>query len=186
MNRDAFRKLPPVVGVEDGSFQKGITTKALLTAVLFKDFLIEDVKIAKITVDGFDATETLTKILEGWIFGAVILAGVSFAGFNVIDPLVIYKKYGKPVIVVTRTKPDNKAVKTALRKHFADWETRFEVFEKLSLPFEKIVFADKTPIYIKVVGSNARWAKNLVSAFSILGKIPEPLRVARIIARGLS
>jgi len=50
-----------VVGVEDGSFQKAITTKALLAAVLFKGLKIESVQIMKITVDGLDATRKLVK-----------------------------------------------------------------------------------------------------------------------------
>jgi endonuclease V-like protein UPF0215 family len=47
----------PIVGVEDGSFQKGITQRALLAAVLFRGLGIEDVKFTKITVDGLDATD---------------------------------------------------------------------------------------------------------------------------------
>jgi endonuclease V-like protein UPF0215 family len=50
-----------VVGVEDGSFKKGITPKALLVAVLFKELKIESVQIMKITVDGLDATPKTVK-----------------------------------------------------------------------------------------------------------------------------
>ena len=54
MSQSAFRNTP-VVGVEDGSFQKGITPKALLVAALFEGFKVEGVQIMKITVDGLDA-----------------------------------------------------------------------------------------------------------------------------------
>jgi hypothetical protein len=66
-----------VVGVEDGSFQKGITPQALLAAVLLKELQIERVQIMKIAVDGLDATQKLVKTLRGWKFRAVMLAGVS-------------------------------------------------------------------------------------------------------------
>jgi endonuclease V-like protein UPF0215 family len=183
--QDAFRSLP-VVGVEDGSFQKGVTFQALLAAVLFRDLHIEDLKITKVTVDGLDATKRLIEILSFWKFEAVFLAGVSFAGFNMIDPAVIHRKFGKPVIIITRTKPDNKAVKRALKKHFEDWKVRFEVFEKLGLPYDFVVFSSRSLVYVKTVGASAEWACNLVKALSILGKVPEPIRVARLIARGLS
>ena len=98
MSRSAFRNTP-VVGVEDGSFQKSITPKALLAAVLFKGLKIESVRVTKITVDGLDATQKLVKNLRAWTFRAVILGGVSFAGFNVIDPMIVYEEFGKPVIV---------------------------------------------------------------------------------------
>lgn len=123
MSRSAFRNAP-VVGVEDGFSQKGITPNALLVAALFEGFKVEGVQIMKITVDGLDATQKLVKTLRAWTFGAVILWGVSFAGFNVIDPTIVYEEFGKPVIVISRTKPDNKAVKRALQCHFEDWQIR--------------------------------------------------------------
>jgi len=185
MSRSAFRNMP-VVGVEDGSFQKGITPKAFLAAVLFKELKIEDVKVVRITVDGLDATGKLAKILSRWRFEAVMLAGVSFAGFNVIDPTIIHEEFGKPVIVVSRTKPDNKAVKQALQRHFEDWRVRWGVFEKLGLIHKVIVSAGVPPVYVETVGIDIERASGLISTLSVCSRIPEPIRVARLIARGLS
>ena len=185
MPRNAFPNLP-MVGVEDGSFQKGITIKTVLAAVLFRNLHIEDVKVKKITVDGFEATERLKEMLSSWNFEAVLLAGISFAGFNVIDPILIHEEFNKPVIIITRTKPNNKAVKKALEKHFEDWKRRFEVFEKIGLPYERLSFAGKSPVYVKAIWASFNWACTLIHGSSILGVVPEPLRVARLIARGLS
>jgi endonuclease V-like protein UPF0215 family len=115
-----------------------------------------------------------------------MLAGVSFAGFNIIDPTTIHEKFEKPVIIVTRTKPDNKAVHRALQRHFKDWRIRWEVFQKLG-PFYKVaVLADEPPIYVKTIGVNVKWARNLIRVLTVCGRVPEPIRVARLIARGLS
>ncbi|MGB9778302.1 MAG: DUF99 family protein [Candidatus Bathyarchaeales archaeon] len=174
------------VGVEDGSFQKGITREALLAIVLLRQATIKNVKITKITVDGLDATEKLTKILENWKFDALLLAGVSYAGFNLINPVLIYEKFKKPIIIIAQTKPNNKAVKRALKRHFEDWETRWKVFQKLG-PIHKIhIKSGETPLYMETVGANIRWASNLVRSLCFCGRIPEPLRAARLIARGLS
>ncbi len=185
MSRSAFRNAP-VVGVEDGSFQKGITPKALLAAVLFKELKIERVQITKITVDGLDATQKLVKTLRPWRFRAVILGGVSFAGFNVIDPTIVYEEFGKPVIVISRTKPDNKAVKRALQCHFEDWQIRWAVFEKVGLIHKVLVLASEPPVYVETVGAPIKWAVQLIRALSVCSRIPEPIRIARLIARGLS
>lgn len=176
----------PTVGVEDGSFQKGITRRALLAAVLFRNAKIENIKITKITVDGLDATKKLAEILSEWEFAAVLLAGVSFAGFNLVDPTIIHEEFGKPVIIISRKKPDNKAVKLALKRHFEDWKTRWEVFKRLGLIHKIIVSAGEPPIYVETVGVDFGWAYNLIRALSICGRVPEPIRVARLIARGLS
>jgi endonuclease V-like protein UPF0215 family len=175
-----------VVGVEDGSFQKGMTPKALLVAVLFKGLKVESVQITKIIVDGLDATQKLVKTLTGWKFGAVMLAGVSFAGFNVIDPTIVYEEFGKPVIIISRTKPDNKAVKRALQCHFEDWQIRWAVFEKLGLIHKALVLASEPPVYVETVGAPIKWAVLLIRALSVYSRIPEPIRTARLIARGLS
>ncbi|MEM3695364.1 MAG: DUF99 family protein [Candidatus Bathyarchaeia archaeon] len=175
-----------MVGVEDGSFKKGITRKAKLVAVLFLETKIEDLRVTTITVDGMDATEALLKMIEEWSFGAVLLSGVSFAGFNIIDPTVICEKYGKPVVVVSRTMPDNMAVKRALRRHFKDWKMRWGIFEKLGNVYEVKVIEDAAPVYVEVIGETFTWACTLIRSFSFCGRIPEPLRVARLIAKGVS
>lgn len=185
MNRNAFQKMS-IVGVEDGSFLKVITRKALLAAVLLRGLEIKDVKIAKITVDGLDATKKFAGILNQWMFDAVILAGVSFAGFNIIDPTMIHERFGRPVIIISRTKPHNKAVKRALQRHFEDWAIRWEVFEKLGAIHEVTVLAEEPPVYVETVGVDIRWACNLIQALAVCGRVPEPIRVARLIARGLS
>jgi endonuclease V-like protein UPF0215 family len=185
MSQNAFRN-KRVVGVEDGSFQKGITSRALLAVVLFKGLKIEGVKIARIVVDGLDATEKLGEVLGGWEFEAVLLAGVSFAGFNVIDPTIIHEEFGNPVIVISRTKPNSKAVKRALERYFEDWQSRWSVFERLGLVHKVVVSASEPPVYVETVGVRVGWAGKLIRALSVCCRIPEPIRVARLIARGLS
>jgi hypothetical protein len=185
MRLNVFRNTP-VVGVEDGSFQKGLARSALLAAVLFRGLEIENVKITEITIDGLDATKKLAEILSEWEFAAVLLAGISFAGFNIINPTAIHEKFKKPIIIVTRTKPDNKAVHRALQRHFKDWRIRWEVFQKLDSFHKMAVLADEPSIYVETIGADAKWAYNLIHALSVCCRVPEPIRVARLIARGLS
>jgi endonuclease V-like protein UPF0215 family len=185
MNRNAFRNML-VVGVEDGSFCKGITRRALLAAVLFRGVKIESVRMAQIAVDGLDATRKLTEILDGWKFVAVLLGGLSFAGFNVIDPSIIYSESGKPVVIVSRTKPDNIAVKRALERHFGDWRVRWRVFAKMGSPSRLVVVKDEPPIYVETLGVDLAWSSNLIRALSVRCRVPEPIRVARLVAQGLS
>jgi len=181
MCRSAYRNFR-IVGVEDGSFQK-TSQKALLAAVLLQKEWIEDVGFSYITVDGLDATEKLIEILSGWKFDAVMLAGLSFGGFNIIDPHEVFKHFHKPVIVVSRTKPNNVAVKRALQRHFADWERRWKIFEKVA-PVYRVNTVP--PLYIEVVGVSFSAAVKILKAEMFVCRVPESLRVARLIARGLS
>lgn len=71
-------------------------------------------------MDGLDASNKLIIMLRQCVFDAVMLAGVSLAGFNLVEPTLVFEEFGKPIIVISRTKPDNIAVKNALFRHFED------------------------------------------------------------------
>ncbi len=179
-----------VVGVEDGGFSRGpqgySTQKALFVCVLLRGNWINDFQADIITVDGLDATEALVSMLRRWSFDAVMLAGVSFAGFNLVDPSVIFEEFSIPVIVISRTKPNNVAVKNALHQHFEDWRVRWSIFEKLGPVFEVVSMPTEPPVYLEVIGAELEWASKLIRATSACCRIPEPVRVARLVARGLT
>lgn len=59
------------------------------------------------------------------------------------------------------------------------------MFEKLGLVHKVVVSASEPPVYVETVGVRVGWAGKLVRAFSVCSGIPEPIRVARLIARGL-
>lgn len=179
-----------VVGVEDGGFTRQPfslhTQKTFLVCAVFEGLTLAECLIEKITVDGLDATEKLLELLRNTSFDAIMLAGVSFAGFNVIDAKAAFETFSKPIAIFSATKPDNLAVKNALRKHFRDWHVRWKVFEKLG-PIHRIETKPyRGSVYVEIVGAELEWIKRLLNAFTVLGKMPEPLRVARLIARGLT
>jgi endonuclease V-like protein UPF0215 family len=179
-----------VVGVEDGGFSRKLQgrdiQKALFICALLRGTWINDLQTDTVTVDGLDATEKLSSMLRRWSFDAVMLAGVSFAGFNLVDPTSVFEEFGKPVIVISRTKPNNIAVKNALHRHFEDWQIRWRVFQKLGSVYEIVSMPCEPPIYVEVVGSELDWARRLIRATSVCCRVPEPVRVARLVARGLT
>lgn len=189
MHQSAYQQFR-VVGVEDGGFSKKTldfgVSKALFVAVLFLGRRLYDFQLDEITVDGLDATEKLSEMLRRWSFDTVILAGVSFAGFNLVDSASIFEEFKKPVIIVARTRPDNVRVKNALRQHFEDWRIRWNIFEKLGPVYKVISMVNESPIYVEVVGTRLDWAKRVLRYLSMCCRIPEPIRVARLIAQGLT
>jgi len=176
-----------VVGVEDGGFSRESDIQnALLVAVLLQGTSIIDLQMESIKVDGLDATEKLISMLSRWSFDSVVLAGVSFAGFNLVDACVVFEEFKKPVIVVARSKPNSAAVKNALLQHFEDWEARLRLIEKLGTVYEIVSMPNEPPIHTEIIGADPKWANNLIRRLSTCCRIPEPIRVARLIARGLT
>jgi len=93
--------------------------------VLFEGPRILDLKLGEIEVDGLDVQRTLISLLGSLSYDVVMLSGVSFGGFNVVNLKLLAGKVGRPVIAVIRERPENKAVLAALRKHFGDWRERW-------------------------------------------------------------
>ncbi|MHC1601318.1 MAG: endonuclease dU [Candidatus Nezhaarchaeales archaeon] len=182
-----------LLGVEDGSFspqkfqRKG---KTILCAVLMEDFRIEDIALRLIDVDGLDATEKLLDMAKNFkMLDAIILGGITFAGFNLVDPIAVHAELKVPIIIVTDEKPDNQAVLDALKKHFEDWKQRYEVFERLaevSPIYEAKLNPKENPTYIEVVGLEFQKALEILRRITVRGRIPEPVRIASRIAKALS
>jgi len=86
----------------------------------------------EVSIDGMDATKILIKLLNKSRhkeqLRVVMLKGITFGGFNMIDISKIYDRTKLPVIVVNRKKPNLEKIKKAL-KHFKDFKKRWECVE---------------------------------------------------------
>lgn len=183
--------LTVAVGVQDGSFeafQRGIASAIQHTSLCLTKLagaVIQDIRVGCITVDGLDSTDVLLNNLADWNYDCLILGGATFAGFNVVDVEIVYKTTGKPVIVYSPKMPDMDATLGALRKHFSDWELRWGRYEALGELHEYRI-ADYPTIYYEVVGESTSYAEKVLNEQAIHGRTPEAVRVADIIAKGVS
>ena len=176
-----------LVGVEDGSFEAfkpGQST--LLCAVLMIGDRVETLRLGRITVDGRDAMDVLLSMLVNTRCDAVILGGVSFAGFNVVDPHRLSDELGVPVIVYSGDRPDSASVLNALKTHFSDWEDRWTPLARLGDVYSVTTKTGSPPVFFEVVKESKAWAESVLRSSSSLTRIPEPVRVAGIVARGLT
>jgi len=183
-----IRKVKPeirVVGFDDGTFSfssKLKRNKTLLFGVVMKSSKEVVGAVSRwITVDGTDATEKLIDAVVNSRFkdlGVIMLKGITYGGFNVVDLEALHRETGLPVIVVVRKRPDLKAMELALRKHFPDWEERVKLLRKAPPLLEMI----PGKLYVQVVGLEPETAFEVVKVTTRTGLIPEPLRLAHIVA----
>ena len=179
------------VGAQDGSFeafQRGVARAIQYTSLCLTKLagpVIQDIRLARITVDGLDSTEVLVNNLGGWEYDVLILGGATFAGFNVVDVENVYKSTEKPVIVFSPKMPDMEATLYALRKHFPDWEMRWNKYEALGELYE-LRLGDPPSVYYEVVGESTSYAEKVLMEQAINSRTPEAVRVADLIAKGVS
>jgi len=176
------------IGIDDGPFPPktdDTIRHAPLLAVWLKGPHLQQLRNDWITVDGLDATRKAEHLLKGFAQVPVLLSGVTFGGFNLIDPWKIEKLCKAPVIVVIGSRPDNRAVKLALSRHFPDWKERWDLIRSLG-PLHRIrTMAGEGPVFFERFGCSTRDAAVILKSWAFVSRIPEPLRVAGIVARGL-
>ena len=173
-----------IIGIDDGPFTKQQEYAPLVAALLDGPHL-RDVRVTRVTVDGLDATVKTVKLLGRWRPAPTILSGVTFAGFNLIDPHVLQEKFRVPVVVVVGSRPDNRAVKRALVKHFPDWKQRWAIIRSLG-PLRRVrTNPDESPIYYESFGCTPQEAASILKCCSYVSRLPEPVRIAGLLAAGL-
>jgi uncharacterized protein len=191
MHRRASRNstLTSCVGIDDGPFlpRRLGGFKAPLVAAQLKGPHLVKARVAWISVDGMDATSVASRMLGSLSVqrSPVLLAGATFAGFNIINPRVLQRKFRTPTIVVIGSRPDNRAVKRALIRHFPDWRRRWRVLSSLGPLRQAQTVQNEGPIFYEAFGCSDDEARKVLKEWAYVSRIPEPLRVAGLVARGL-
>ena len=177
------------IGIEDGPFlprRLGESTAPLVVAELKGPHLVK-ARAAWISVDGLDATLVASRLLGSFQLrdSAILLAGATFAGFNIINPRVLQRKFRTPTIVVIGSRPNNRAVKRALVRHFPDWRRRWRILSALGPLHQVRTVRNEGPIFYETFGCADNEARKILTEWAYVSRIPEPLRVAGLVARGL-
>lgn len=175
-----------VLGIDDSPFDfkqgKSLVVGALVRAPNY----LEAVMRTEVTVDGDDSTDQLVRMVSGSHHSdqmrAIIIDGIALAGFNVIDIDRLHDESGIPVLTVTRDQPDLEGMKAALKKHFGDWERRFELVSRHQL---RRIKTEHKPLYACGLGLDWAEFEELVGLCTVRGAVPEPLRIAHLISSAL-
>jgi endonuclease V-like protein UPF0215 family len=83
-----------------------------------------------------------------------------------------------------RSYPDFDKIRSALR-NFSDGEVRWNIIRKAGEIEKLSTGRNGTPIYVQKVGIGTKSAEKIIRLTSIRSNIPEPLRVAHLIATGI-
>ena len=171
-----------VIGWDDGPFRINEDRKTVLIGAITRggDYL-EGIEKTDILVDGKDATfkiiEATRKSKHFEQLRAILLDGITYGGFNVVDIKELNCETKLPVIVVSRNKTDFEALKTAL-KNLPDFESRWKIIEKAG----KQERPEGLSLYLQESGIRLSKVKELVELTATHSNIPEPLRLANLIS----
>lgn len=185
MSRSLGKPFARVAGVDDGSFRRADRRAPLVGVICAGPSSVEAVLRGSVAVDGTDATDRIARLFEGspHLEGirAVVTDGIAFGGFNLLDLGELSSRLGRPVIAVTRRPPDYARIRRALVTYFPRdarrrW-SRVRAHRLFRVP------TGGAPIWAAAVGCRRAEAAALVRRLAVHGFWPEPLRLARLIAR---
>jgi endonuclease V-like protein UPF0215 family len=186
-----FRAIKPeirVLGVDDGKFTPHTKSSVIVVGVVFRGgSWLDGVMHTNIAIDGLDATEQIALMINSSPhckqLRLIMLNGITFGGFNVVDIKKLNSLTKIPVAVLMRDKPDLEAIQKAL-KNLPESEERWKTIVEAGKILE--VSCRSKTIYMEIAGISEANAKEIVGLTSTRSSFPEPLRVAHLIASGIS
>jgi len=171
-----------ILGIDDSPFDKKRKSEVLVIGTIFRGgYFIDGVISTKVRMDGRNATQKLIKMINNTKHKAqlqvIMLNGISLGGFNIIDIKELNKATKLPVVVVIRKYPDFKKIHKALIKiGFSD---KIKLLNKAG----QIYSLEK--IFVQLAGISIVKAKEILKVSCTHSLIPEPIRVAHLIAGGI-
>lgn len=172
-----------VLGIDDAPFSFGGGKVPLVGVVVRLPAYVEGVMMSEATIDGDDADQVIKDLLTHSRYREqirlVMIDGIAFGGFNVIDIDELSRATGVPFCTVTRGRPDLPSMRAALQKNFPDWERRFEIVSRHAL---NEVRTGHGSMFISISGTSVGEAEELLRGSTLQGAVPEPLRLAHLIA----
>ena len=169
-----------ILAVDDSAL---INKKVIIIGTFFRGGeQLDGVLRSEITKDGMDATDTISRMIRHSKHYAqikvVLLDGVTYAGFNPVDIVELFNETGIPVIVCMRSYPDFGKIKKAL-ENLPETEKRWEIIRRAG----EIWRAGE--VFIQLYGIDKESAFRIIQRTTTHSNIPEPLRVAHLIATGV-
>lgn len=174
-----------VIGFDDGPFDKfgPAGRDVLLVGAICARTRLDGVVSGRVRRDGRNATRRMMELLRGSPFDrsvrAVLLGGIAVAGFNVVDIHALAEALARPVIVVARRPPHYAKIRLALARVPGD-ERKWALIEAAG-PMEPV-----RGIHVQRAGISLAETAALLEATTLHGKLPEPLRLAHLIAGGIA
>ena len=166
------------IGFDDAPFVRHQPEKVPIAGIVCAQTRFEGMVWGQIQPDGWDATEVICQLLLGSKFlpqlHLVLLDGIGFGGFNLVDLPTLAAKLRLPCVTVMRKLPNLTKMTEALSR-LPDREKRLQLLQKAG----KI--HHYPPFYFQVCGEKPEIIAQALTHLTDRGKVPEALRLAHLI-----
>jgi endonuclease V-like protein UPF0215 family len=179
LNKPGIRAL----GVAE-SFRQGQRRSVLAGVVMRSDFVIDGVALGRTAVGGDDATSSIASLFRK--FGRndvnlVMVSGVILSLYNIIDVDALSGSTKLPVVCLTYK--ETAGIEESIRRHFpSKAELKVEAYRRLGRRTGVLLHTGKR-VFVRSAGIEKEEVRRVLDAFTLQGSVPEPVRVAKLLAR---
>ncbi len=178
------RRLTHVIGFDDAPFDRDHRGDVLVVGAVYAGLRLEGVLSAQVRRDGANSTRVIARLVRESRFYAhlqlVLLQGIAFGGFNVVDLPALHRLIGVPVMAVVRRRPDFGRIRRTLLEHVPGGARKWRLIEKAG-PVEPAGH-----LFMQRAGISPAQAAVTLAGLCGTAAIPEPLRTAHLIAGGIA
>lgn len=171
-----------ILGIDDSPFDKFRDKEVLVIGTFFRGgSSLDGVMTTTAAVDGTDATAKIIRMVKKSKFfpqlQAIMLNGIAVGGFNVIDIQRLHSATGIPVIVIMRNHPEAGRIKGTLAR--IGMKAKVKLVEKAGRIYKV------GNVHVQLAGCSLETARELLKISCTRSHIPEPVRVAHLMAAGI-
>jgi endonuclease V-like protein UPF0215 family len=175
----APRRLSNLLGVDDAPFVRAHRGDVPILGAVCTSGRLDGVLRSKVRRDGVDSARRIAAMLLGSPFAesvqAVVLQGIALAGFNVVDLAALHALIDRPIVVVARRPPNLAKIRSALMA-LPGGARKWALIDRAG-PMEP-----SAGVWIQRAGCSPAEAAVLLERSRVHGALPEPLRLAHLIA----
>ncbi|WP_330220724.1 DUF99 family protein [[Phormidium ambiguum] IAM M-71] len=167
-----------VIGFDDAPFVRRRGSRVAISGIVCANTRFEGMVWGYVRQDGWNATDTICKLLIGSKFlpqlHILLLDGIAFGGFNIIDLPLLSQRLGIPCVSVMRRPPNLSSMETALRR-LPQSEKRWKILQRAG------TINAFPPFYFQVCGETPEVTTAVLQRLTDCGNVPEALRLAHLI-----
>lgn len=168
------------------SFRESDKTSTLAGVVMRRDFVIDGFVLGSTTLEGDDSTDEIISMYEKLSredISFVMVSGLIISMYNIVDIKRLWTMLSVPIIGVTYE--ESGGIEAAIKHHFPDsYQPKIDQYQRLGSR-TKVSLHTNHDIFLRIEGCSMNEAKRLLDTLTIQGSVPEPLRIAQLLAKAV-